>query len=166
MAEQEKAGSLPVEDSIKETPHKTPAGEKRKKIWERMKRGKQIYIMLLPVMLFYILFSYVPMYGIILAWKRYLPDMGILGSPDVGWKYFEQFFTRPAMFRALKNTSLLVLKLYSVSRADYFGDFLYEVRVAKYRKLLQWMVYLPISFPGWSSESRQTDAGDRRRTFQ
>ena len=150
MTEQEKAGSLPVEDSIKETPHKTPAGEKRKKIWERMKRGKQIYIMLLPVMLFYILFSYVPMYGIILAWKRYLPDMGILGSPDVGWKYFEQFFTRPAMFRALKNTLVIsFLKLLFCFPAPIIlAIFLNEVRVAKYRKLLQWMVYLPY-FISW-----------------
>lgn len=150
MAEQEKVGALPVEDSIKETPHKTPAGEKRKKIWERMKRGKQIYIMLLPVMLFYILFSYVPMYGIILAWKRYLPDMGILGSPDVGWKYFEQFFTRPAMFRALKNTLVIsFLKLLFCFPAPIIlAIFLNEVRVAKYRKLLQWMVYLPY-FISW-----------------
>ena len=136
MAEQEKVGALPVEDSIKETPHKTPAGEKRKKIWERMKRGKQIYIMLLPVMLFYILFSYVPMYGIILAWKRYLPDMGILGSPDVGWKYFEQFFTRPAMFRALKNTLVIsFLKLLFCFPAPIILA-----------------IFLPISFPGLSLE--------------
>lgn len=154
MTEQEKAGSLPVEDSIKETPHKTPAGEKRKKIWERMKRGKQIYIMLLPVMLFYILFSYVPMYGIILAWKRYLPDMGILGSPDVGWKYFEQFFTRPAMFRALKNTLVIsFLKLLFCFPAPIILAFfsmksVWQNTVSYYSG---WYIF-PISFPGWSSE--------------
>lgn len=48
---------------------------KRQGTWSRMKRSKQVYLMLLPVMAFYILFSYVPMYGIVLAWKDYLPKM-------------------------------------------------------------------------------------------
>lgn len=89
-----------------------------------MKRGWQIYLMLLPVMVFYILFSYVPMNGIVLAWKEYLPKQGIWGSPGVGWKYFEQFFTRPSMFRALKNTIVIsLLKLvFCFPGAYFFGD--------------------------------------------
>lgn len=119
-------------------------------IFGRMKRGWQIYLMLLPVMLFYILFSYAPMYGIALAWKDYLPSQGILGSPSVGWKYFEQFFTRPMMFRALKNTIVIsLLKLIFCFPAPIIlALLLNEVRNSAYRKTLQWMVYLPY-FISW-----------------
>ena len=100
MAEKENAGSLTRRASTKIASAPNRTGGRAKKIWGRMKRGWQIYLMLLPVMVFYILFSYVPMNGIVLAWKEYLPKQGIWGSPGVGWKYFEQFFTRPSMFRA------------------------------------------------------------------
>ena len=46
----------------------------------RMKKNREIYLMLIPVMLFFIIFSYVPMYGILIAWKDYLPKKGIIGS--------------------------------------------------------------------------------------
>lgn len=115
-----------------------------------MKRGWQIYLMLLPVMVFYILFSYVPMNGIVLAWKEYLPKQGIWGSPGVGWKYFEQFFTRPSMFWALKNTIVIsLLKLVFCFPAPIFlAILLNEVHSQRYRKTLQWMVYLPY-FISW-----------------
>ena len=151
MTEKENAGTLPAEGAINGAGKKrTPGAEKRRKIWMRMKRSRQIYLMLLPVMLFYILFSYVPMYGIALAWKRYLPDLGILGSPSVGWRYFEQFFTRPSMFRALKNTIVIsLLKLVFCFPAPILlALLLNEVRNSRYRKLLQWMVYLPY-FISW-----------------
>ncbi len=151
MTEKENVGALPAEGTINGAGKKrTPGAEKRRKIWMRIKRSRQIYLMLLPVMLFYILFSYVPMYGIALAWKRYLPDLGILGSPDVGWKYFEQFFTRPSMFRALKNTIVIsLLKLVFCFPAPILlALLLNEIRNSKYRKLLQWMVYLPY-FISW-----------------
>ena len=93
MAEKENAGSLTRRASTKIASAPNRTGGRAKKIWGRMKRGWQIYLMLLPVMVFYILFSYVPMNGIVLAWKEYLPKQGIWGSPGVGWKYFEQFFS-------------------------------------------------------------------------
>ncbi len=123
---------------------------KRQGTWSRMKRSKQVYLMLLPVMAFYILFSYVPMYGIVLAWKDYLPSYGILGSPGVGWKYFIEFFTRPNMFRALRNTLVIsgLKLLFCFPAPILLALVLNEVRKQTYRKVLQWMVYLPY-FLSW-----------------
>lgn len=150
MAEKENAGSLTRRASTKIASAPNRTGGRAKKIWGRMKRGWQIYLMLLPVMVFYILFSYVPMNGIVLAWKEYLPKQGIWGSPGVGWKYFEQFFTRPSMFRALKNTIVIsLLKLVFCFPAPIFlAILLNEVHSQRYRKTLQWMVYLPY-FISW-----------------
>lgn len=121
-----------------------------RRTWERMKRSRQIYLMLLPVMAFYIIFSYVPMYGIAIAWKNYTPKYGILGSESVGWKWFKKFFTRPDAMRALKNTLVISgLKLLFCFPAPIILALLFnEVRIAGYRKTLQWLVYLP-HFLSW-----------------
>ncbi len=123
---------------------------KRKRIWSRMKLNWQIYLMLLPVMFLYILFCYVPMYGIALAWKDYLPRYGILGSPSVGWKWFIEFFTKPNMLRAFKNTIVIsLLKLVFCFPAPILlAILLNEVKNSGYRKTLQWMMYLPY-FISW-----------------
>ncbi len=124
--------------------------KKKGKLWQKIKRNRQIYLMLLPVMAFYIIFSYVPMYGIAIAWKDYVPDYGILGSESVGWKWFERFFTRPDAVRALKNTLIISgLKLVFCFPAPILlALLLNEVRIPAYRKTLQWMVYLPY-FLSW-----------------
>ncbi|HML49174.1 MAG TPA: sugar ABC transporter permease, partial [Clostridia bacterium] len=77
-------------------------------IWTRLYRdivsNPAVYVMLIPVLAFYLLFCYKPMYGIIIAFKDYSPRRGILGSQWVGLKYFTQFFTGPYFGRTLKNT--------------------------------------------------------------
>ena len=55
------------------------------------KSNKYIYIMLLPVVVYLLIFSYAPMYGIVIAFKNYKPRLGILDSPWVGMKYFKEF---------------------------------------------------------------------------
>ena len=62
-----------------------PAGALTKRsLWSRIKRDKYLYMLLLPGLLFFIIFCYVPMYGIVLAFKEYDPGLGIMGSPWVG----------------------------------------------------------------------------------
>ena len=127
------------------------AGNDKKKLFlSRIKLNWQIYLMLLPVLLVYIIFSYVPMYGIAIAWKDYLPKYGILGSPSVGWEYFIEFFEKPNMIRALRNTlSISFLKLIFCFPAPIIlALLLNEIRVSWCRKTLQWMMYLPY-FISW-----------------
>lgn len=88
-------------------------GIKKKKIsWVHLKNSWQLYVFLLPAFLFFLIFCYGPMYGIIIAWKDYQPAMGILGSPWVGWKYFQQFFDSYFFWDLIKNT--LGISVYSL----------------------------------------------------
>lgn len=116
----------------------------------RMRKNREIYLMLIPVMLFFIIFSYVPMYGILIAWKDYLPKKGIIGSDWVGWKWFKMFFERPEMLRALKNTIVISgLKIIFCFPAPIILALLInEVHNEKFKKVIQWAVYLPY-FINW-----------------
>ena len=72
--------------------------------WQYMKHHKWLYIMLLPGLLYFILFKYVPMGGLVIAFKEYSPFRGIWGSPWVGFSQFKKFFDTPDFWRLLRNT--------------------------------------------------------------
>ncbi|MBO5070114.1 MAG: sugar ABC transporter permease [Roseburia sp.] len=63
-----------------------------------------MYVMILPVLVYYIIFSYTPIYGLLLAFKDYKIKLGILGSPWVGFKYFEKFFNSYYFEMLIRNT--------------------------------------------------------------
>ena len=119
-------------------------------IKNRVIRSKQIYMMLIPVIAFYIIFNYVPMYGIIIAWKNYIPRQGIIGSAFVGWRYFKEFFTTPALLRSLKNTLVISgLKILVCFPAPIvLALLLNEVKNKKFKAVVQWFIYLPY-FINW-----------------
>lgn len=95
---------------------KQPEGRK-KSFWERLKydmrRNWPLCVMFLPVLIYYIIFSYTPMYGILLAFKDYKVKKGILGSPWVGFEHFERFFSGYNFWGLMKNT--LGISVYSLS---------------------------------------------------
>ena len=105
-------------------------GVRVKKDW---KRNRSLYIMFIPVVLFYVLFMYKPMYVVIISFMDYAPAKGIWGSKWVGLKHFERFFTGPYFGRLLRNT--LLLSLYSI--------LLNEVHCKKYKSVAQTLSYLP-----------------------
>jgi len=119
-------------------------------IKERALRSKQIYLMLIPIIVFFVIFSYAPMYGIVVAWKNYKPRLGILGSPSAGWKYFRQLFEDPDILRAIKNTLVISgLKLLICFTAPIFlALLLNEVHNETFKKVIQWSIYLPY-FINW-----------------
>ena len=106
--------------------------------------------MLIPVLLFYVLFSYLPMYGITLAWKDYRPKYGIMGSDWVGWKNFEYIFSMPELKNAIGNTlKISFLKLLiCFPMPIFFAILLNEVNRKGYKKTIQTMIYLP-NFISW-----------------
>ena len=59
-----------------------------------IRRNYPLYLMLLPVMVYYIIFYYKPMYGVLIAFKDYQPTLGVSGSPWVGLKHFINFFSK------------------------------------------------------------------------
>ena len=105
----------------------------------------QLYVFLLPALTFMIIFSYVPMYGIILAFKDFMPSKGILGSPWVGFKHFARFFSQPSCIQYIKNTVSisLITTLLSVPIPVVFALMLDQVEVVWFKKLVQNMTYMP-----------------------
>lgn len=70
------------------------------RIWE----ARYLYLLLIPGILYFVLFQYAPMGGLVLAFKKYNARLGIWGSQWVGWSHFERIFATPAAMRAIKNT--------------------------------------------------------------
>jgi putative aldouronate transport system permease protein len=76
----------------------------------RLWRDRFIYLLLLPGVVFFIIFNYIPMYGITLAFKKYMVGDGILGSPWIGFTNFRKLFALPDFWRAFFNTITISLQ--------------------------------------------------------
>lgn len=109
------------------------------------KKDWQLTLMFLPCIAFFVIFRYGPMYGLLIAFKKYSPYRGIMGSNWVGLKYFEQFFNSPDFFLLFKNTLLLGLTtlLWTFPFPIIFALLLSEVRAKKLKKAVQTISYLP-----------------------
>ena len=109
------------------------------------KRHKWLYGMAIPGVLIVFLFNYVPMYGILLAFKDYRIKEGILGSPWVGFKYFEMFFSNPLAVRTIKNTFLLGLYnlLWSFPAPIILALLFNELKNQRFKKIIQTISYYP-----------------------
>lgn len=81
-------------------------------IWKRIWRNRSLYLLLLPAAVLMICFTYVPMYGITIAFKDFSPTLGITASPWAGFKYFQQYFNSYNFWNTIRNT--LVISIYSV----------------------------------------------------
>lgn len=111
-------------------------------------RNKMLYLMVLPVVAFYILFSYVPMSGIIIAFKDYKPMLGMWKSPwadSAGFGNFLEFFSNPFFGRILKNTLLISLYsiIFSFPAPVMLALLLNEIRLKKCRRVVQTVSYMP-----------------------
>lgn len=85
---------------------------KKKVTWKKIKNSRQLYLFVLPAFLFFLIFAYQPMYGVIIAFKDYVPSLGIWDSPWVGMKHFQRFFDSYYFWDLLKNT--LGISVYSL----------------------------------------------------
>ncbi|WP_166242234.1 ABC transporter permease [Paenibacillus turpanensis] len=124
-------------------PRKGPWSERR--FARRLKRDKWLYLLLLPGLLYFLVFKYVPMWGVALAFKDYQPFTGFWHSEWVGFEHFKNFFQNPDFFRILRNT--LLLSLYNLvfffPAPIILALLLNEVRIAIYKKTLQTLIYVP-----------------------
>ena len=116
-----------------------------KTVRQDMKRNWSLYLLALPVILFYILFAYKPMYGALIAFKDYSPGRGFSGSPWVGFVNFVRFFKSPYFFRLLKNTFLISFYglLFGFPAPIILALLLNEVRHSKFKRTMQTITYLP-----------------------
>lgn len=127
---------------------KTNTNQQRnlKKEWARdFKQNGTLYLLVLPVIVFYLIFMYKPMYGALIAFKNYSPALGVAGSPWVGMKYFQQLFTTPDFWRVFKNTlriSVCTL-VFGFPAPILFSLLLNEVTNMRFKKLVQTASYMP-----------------------
>ncbi len=110
-----------------------------------MKRDYQLYIMMLPVVVYLFIFAYIPIYGVQIAFKDYNVGQGILGSPWVGFDNFTRFFRSFQFWNVLKNT--LVLSLYGLIAGFPIPILLAlmvtQVRREGFKKFVQTVTYAP-----------------------
>lgn len=117
---------------------------KKAYIAKRLKESWQWYVLLLPGLLYLLMFEYGPMYGLQIAFKDYRATKGIWGSEWVGLKHFIRFFNYPDFWKMIKNTlSITLLSLSTFPCAIIFALFLNEVRQQKFKKTVQMITYMP-----------------------
>ncbi len=110
-----------------------------------IRKNKLLYVMLFPVLLYYVIFHYGPMYGAIIAFKDFSPRLGIWGSDWVGFEHFQAFFTGPYFWRTIKNTVLISFYqlLFGFPAPIVLALLLNEVRNALFKRTVQTITYMP-----------------------
>lgn len=112
---------------------------------QQVKEHKQLYLFLLLPLAYIIIFAYIPMAGVQLAFKDFMPKLGIWGSPWIGFDNFERFFDSYYFGRVLKNT--LTLSIYGLIAGFpipiIFALLLNAMRNQKYKKIIQTTTYIP-----------------------
>jgi putative aldouronate transport system permease protein len=114
------------------------------------KKHFALFIMFLPVIVHYFIFRYIPMYGVIIAFKKYNIQLGILGSPWCGLDNFRRIFHTFTFIRAFRNTIIISLEriIICFPTGIILALMLNEVRHMKFKKTVQTISYLP-HFLSW-----------------
>lgn len=121
-----------------------------KELGRRIWRHKIYYLMLLPAIVLLAIFAYKPMYGVVIAFKKYSFRKGIMGSDWIGWKNFETLFEMDGFWGAFKNTIIInLLKLlFGFPAPILLAIMLNAVKVKGLKNTVQTIVYLP-HFVSW-----------------
>ena len=121
--------------------NKSRGSSLRRRIWA----GRYLYLMFLPVFLYYVVFRYGPMLGLSIAFKNYNAFLGFEKSPWVGFKYFEQFFNSIYLWRLVRNTLLINLYdlLFNFPAAIVLALLINEVQNRRFKKAVQSITYMP-----------------------
>lgn len=118
---------------------------KTNRLWLRVFRNWQLYVLLLPLLLHFTVFQYAPMYGLQIAFKDFRAADGICGSTWVGFEHFERFFQSYQFWNTLKNT--LVINMYELifafPIAIIFALMLNQVTRLRFKKWVQTITYAP-----------------------
>ena len=115
------------------------------RIWSILRSNVQIYILLLPTALYFLIFKYGPMYGLQMAFRNYNTGLGIMNSPWVGLQYFERVLSRMYFYQVINNTLTISLAslIFGFPFPVLFALMLNEMRAGKGKKLIQTITYAP-----------------------
>lgn len=119
--------------------------KKQRQVFKYMRNEYDLYLMLAPMVLFYLIFAYKPMMSLIIAFKDYSPFVGVWESDWVGLQHFKDFFSSPYAFRTIRNTLVISIStlLFTFPMPILLALLLNEVRRDKFRKLVQTVSYIP-----------------------
>jgi len=124
--------------------------ENRNLVLRHMKRDRFLYMMIIPGLLFFIIFKYIPMYGIIIAFKDFRISRGVFASPWVGLKHFSAFFSSADFSQVMINTILLSFYklIIGFPIPILFAILLNELHSIFFKRIVQTIAYLP-HFISW-----------------
>jgi len=128
-----------------------PAPTRRKKsLWTVLWRHRALYLMALPGIIYFLVFKYAPMGGLVVAFQDYQPFLGIMNSPWVGFDHFVRLFTQGTFFMLLRNTMVLslLLMLISFPVPIILALLLNELRGVVFKRTVQTVIYIP-HFMSW-----------------
>ncbi|WP_420832344.1 ABC transporter permease [Paenibacillus humicola] len=116
----------------------------------RIIKNRWLYVLLLPGALYFALFKYWPMWGIVISFQNYQPFLGISGSEWVGFEHFRRFFTDDQFWTLLRNTSVLAVLniVFFFPLPIVIALMLNELRSGLYKRFLQTLIYVP-HFVSW-----------------
>ncbi|MFC4386347.1 ABC transporter permease [Gracilibacillus marinus] len=122
----------------------------RSETWKKVKKNKLIYLMILPGILYFIVYKYLPMYGLIISFQDYKPYKGIMGSEWVGLEHFARLFSSSEFWMIFKNTLILFgLQVFIFFPIPIILSLmLNEVRHSFFKRSVQTLVYIP-HFMSW-----------------
>lgn len=117
----------------------------KKSLKKRILDHWQLYAMLLVPVVLTIIYKYIPMYGIQIAFRDYKASAGMFGSEWVGWEWFIRFFTSPNCLRMIKNTLLLSLYslLWSFPIPIILALMINQIRFKRFKRITQTVLYAP-----------------------
>ncbi|MCL6459750.1 MAG: ABC transporter permease subunit [Gorillibacterium sp.] len=122
----------------------------RRSIFQRLLKQWDIQLMVIPAIIFIFIFSYIPMYGVLMSFQDYSLFKGFMGSPWVGFKHFEMFFNAPEFWTVMRNTLVISLLKFGVGfpAPILLALMLNEVRGRVFKRSIQTISYLP-HFLSW-----------------
>lgn len=109
------------------------------------RRNKVIYFLCIPIVVWYIIFHYIPMGGIVISFQNYTPALGLSKSPWIGFDNFIRFFTGEYAFRLIRNTFMLSLLdlVFNFPAPILFALLLNEIHNRVFRRTIQTISYMP-----------------------
>ena len=130
---------------IRTTPPRMLKESYGRRLLRNMARHPVLYFMALPVFLYFVVFHFLPMYGLIISFQRYVPAKGVFESAWVGLKHFKAFFGDMFFWRLLRNTFLLNFYdlVFGFPMPILFALLLNEVSSRTFKRLTQTITYMP-----------------------
>lgn len=142
LAQHDAAAQQRIDYSFSERPliARSPATMRR-----YLRKNYHYYLLLILPLLYFVVFKYIPMYGVLLAFRRFTPGGSIIGSEWVGLRYFEFFISDPSFWKVVRNTVLLstLNLIFGFPIPIVFALLLNEVAATWWKRIVQTISYLP-----------------------